>query len=42
MMTEAHIVRAEPASETGWHCLAAIFDDITFQRDEHVPSRFEK
>ena len=42
MMTEAHIVRAEPASETGWHCLAAIFDDITFHRDEHVPSRFEK
>jgi hypothetical protein len=42
MLTEAHIVRAEPAPETGWHCLAALFDDITFHRDEHVPSRFEK
>jgi hypothetical protein len=42
MMTEAHIVRAEPASEPGWHSLAAIFDDITFRRDEHLPSRFEK
>jgi PilZ domain-containing protein len=42
LMTEAHIVRAEPASEPGWHSLAAIFDDITFQRDEHLPSRLEK
>jgi len=42
VMTEAHIVRAEPASEPGWHSLAAIFDDITFHRDEHLPSRFEK
>lgn len=41
MMTEAHIVRAEPAAEPGWHSLAAIFDNITFQRDEHLPSRFE-
>lgn len=40
MMTEAHIVRAEPSSRTGWHALAACFDDITFQRDEAVPPRF--
>src|SRR6267378_1583340 len=39
---EAHIVRAESASEPGWHSLAAIFDDITFHRDERLPSRFEK
>jgi hypothetical protein len=42
MMTEAHIVRAEPASRPGWHALAATFDDITFQRDEPLPSRFER
>src|SRR5260221_227978 len=42
MMTEAHIVRAEPTSKPGWHSLAASFDDITFQRDESLPSRFEK
>ena len=42
MMTEAHIVRAEPASKPGWHALAACFDDITFQRDEPLPSRFER
>ena len=42
MMTEAHIVRAEPASRPGWHSLAASFDDVTFQRDEPLPSRFEE
>ncbi len=42
MLTEAHIVRAEAASMPGWHALAATFDDITFQRDEPLPSRFER
>jgi len=42
MMTEAHVVRAEPSSRHGWHALAAAFDDITFQRDEPLPSRFER
>ena len=42
MVTEAHIVRAEPTSSPGWHALAATFDDITFQRDEPLPSRFER
>jgi hypothetical protein len=42
MKTEAHIVRAEPASREGWHALAATFDDITFQREEPLPSRFQR
>jgi hypothetical protein len=42
MLTEAHVVRAEPASSPGWHALAATFDDITFQRDEPLPSRYER
>jgi c-di-GMP-binding flagellar brake protein YcgR len=42
MMTEAHVVRAESAARSGWHALAVTFDDITFQRDEPLPSRFEK
>lgn len=42
MKTEAHIVRAEPASRAGWHNLAASFDDITFQREEPMPSRFQR
>jgi len=42
MMTQAHVVRAEPSSRHGWHALAVTFDDITFQRDEPLPSRFER
>ena len=42
MRTEAHIVRAEPASRPGWHSLAATFDDITFQREEPLPPRFRR
>jgi len=42
MTTEAHIVRAEPTSRPGWHSLAATFDDITFQREEPLPSRFQR
>jgi hypothetical protein len=42
MTTEAHIVRAEPSTRPGWHFLAATFDDITFQREEPLPSRFQR
>jgi len=42
MKTEAHIVRAETSSRPGWHALAATFDDITFQREEPLPSRFQR
>jgi len=42
MKTEAHIVRAESCSRPGWHSLAATFDDITFLREEPLPSRFQR
>ncbi len=42
MTTAAHIVRVEPTDTPGWHGLAASFDDITFQRDEPIPPRFQK
>jgi len=42
MKTQAHVVRAEPSSRPGWHSLAVMFDDITFQREEAMPSRFER
>ena len=42
MTTEAHVVRTEPASRPGWHTLAACFDEITFHREEPIPSRFHK
>lgn len=42
MTTAAHIVRVEPTDTPGWHGLAASFDDISFQRDEAIPPRFQK
>jgi hypothetical protein len=42
MVTEAHVVRVETGTRTGWHALAVTFDDITFQRDEPLPSRLAK
>ena len=42
MRTEAHVVRAEPAPRSGWHALAVCFDDITFLREEPLPSRFQQ
>ncbi len=42
MMTEAHIVRAEPSTHNGRHILAAMFDDITFEREDPLPSRFQR
>ncbi len=42
MTTAAHVVRIEPTETPGWHGLAATFDDITFQRDEPIPPRFQK
>jgi hypothetical protein len=42
MTTESHIVRAELSSRPGWYWLAATFDDITFQREERLLSRFER
>jgi PilZ domain len=42
MLTEAHVVRADAAMRPGWHMLAVTFDDITFQREEPLPSRFHR
>ena len=42
MKTEAHVVRAEPGLRHGWHSLAVTFDDITFLREEPLPSRFQR
>jgi hypothetical protein len=42
MKTEAHVVRAEPGQRSGWHALAVSFDDITFEREEALPSRFRR
>ncbi|MBI3405045.1 MAG: PilZ domain-containing protein [Acidobacteria bacterium] len=41
MRTAAHIIRIDTSELPGWHGLAASFDDVAFDRDEHVPLRFE-
>jgi hypothetical protein len=36
----AHVSRVEPAAMPGWYGVAASFDDVHFDRDDGVPSRF--
>ena len=42
MSTMAHICRAEAAATPGWYGLAACFDDVQFDHDDDLPSRFLK
>jgi hypothetical protein len=42
LSTRAHVQRHEPASVPGWYGIAASFDDVQFDRDDRVPSRFLK
>jgi hypothetical protein len=32
--------RLEPAATPGWFGVAALFDEMSFDRDDRVPSRF--
>jgi len=38
--TMAHVQRLEPAAMPGWFGVAAAFDDVEFDRDDRMPSRF--
>lgn len=42
MLTMAHVRRIEPAAMPGWYGVAAAFDDVQFDRDDGIPSRFLK
>ena len=42
LTTCAHVQRYEPAAMPGWFGIAASFDDVQFDRDDHMPSRFLK
>src|SRR5260370_1268791 len=42
MATMAHVRRAETAAMPGWHGIAAAFDDVQFDRDDRMPSRYLK
>jgi hypothetical protein len=39
MCTDAHVVRAEAAEKSDWHTLAVVFDEIGYERDEHLLAR---
>jgi hypothetical protein len=36
----AHVCRADAAATPGWYGVAASYDDVQFDRDDFVPSRF--
>jgi hypothetical protein len=38
----AHVQRLDPAAMPGWFGIAASFDDVQFDRDDRIPSRFLK
>ena len=38
--TMAHVCRTDPAAVAGWYGIAASFDDMEFDRDDSVPTRF--
>ena len=42
MATMAHVCRSEAAAMPGWFGIAAAFDDVQFDRDDRIPSRFLK
>jgi len=42
LATRAHVQRCDPAATPGWHGIAALFDDVQFDRDDRVPTRFLK
>jgi hypothetical protein len=42
MVSLARVCRAEKAAMPGWFGVAASFDDVQFDRDDGIPSRFLK
>jgi PilZ domain-containing protein len=42
MTTRAHVCRSEVAATPGWYGLAASFDDVYFDHDDDIPSRYLK
>lgn len=39
--TLAHVCRIEPAAMPGWFGIAVTFDDVQFDRDDTVPTRYQ-
>jgi hypothetical protein len=42
LVSMARVRRTEPAAVPGWFGVAAAFDDVQFDRDDGLPSRFQK
>lgn len=42
MATMAHVCRMEPAAMPGWYGIAVSYDDVQFDRDDRIPSRYLK
>jgi PilZ domain len=42
LATHAHVQRVDPAAMPGWYGIAASYDDVQFDRDDRIPSRFLK
>ncbi len=42
LVSIARVSRTEPAAVPGWFGVAAAFDDVQFDRDDGLPSRFQK
>lgn len=42
LTTRANVLRYEASAVPGWFGIAATFDDVQFDRDDHMPSRFLK
>ena len=40
MVSVARVLRSEPAATPGWHGIAASYDEMEFDRDDGIPSRF--
>jgi hypothetical protein len=40
IVSTARVQRIEPAAMPGWYGIAASFDDVQFDRDDGMPSRF--
>jgi hypothetical protein len=40
MLTLARVRRIEPTAMPGWYGVAAAFEDVQFDRDDSLPSRF--
>ena len=40
IVTLAHVRRTEPAAMPGWYGIAVSYDDLQFDRDDRIPSRF--